>query len=611
MAEPQRQVEVQLGHLCNNRCVFCVSGQLSEQKRAPQLPPEPIRRQIEAARRNGATKITFLGGEPTLQRSFFDLLRWAVTLDFDEIVIFTNGTMTPRESFRERALAVLDGLGPEMKKRVIWRFSLQGGEEQAHDLTTMNPGAWARIYKSLEILHGEQFRLTGNMCVVESNYRTVASLADVAQRFSFENLHLDMVRPRDSGDRTEAELRAMMARYTDMAPSLRALSTRVDQLLGGDFDLNFGNVPYCTALDVAHRIHHDGQETVTVAADGEGNTQAGFNKYEDKRVDKRKTPGCAGCVFADRCSGVFDTYRKFYGDAEFVAVMARDLWARDTDGHHLVLTAKSLLAAPLADGRLRLLQEDERAQELTLGDAAGQASVVVRRAGRRAHALARQARAGWLQLHTPSLEFSVVLAPKSPQALRTLVTELAALLAGEALPESEWARFGPAWQAEEARLQQVQQRRQQARRQLIAVVERLRLAPVAGLAVVQVAAQDDAAGSAALVTWREAGARTGAGAGHERQARSGRREGASQPSLAAAATATRAGAAAGAPAELELLVSVADDARPRFALQGSTASASQLAAFNAALAERLRGPARSTDRSTGQNVAKVQGQSIL
>ena len=92
MAEPDRQIEVQLGHLCNNRCVFCVSGQLSEQGRAPQLPAQPIVDQIVSARAGGARKITFLGGEPTIQRSFPQMLRLAVDLGFPEIVIFTNGS---------------------------------------------------------------------------------------------------------------------------------------------------------------------------------------------------------------------------------------------------------------------------------------------------------------------------------------------------------------------------------------------------------------------------------------------------------------------------------------------------------------------------------------
>ena len=189
MAEPERQIEVQLGHLCNNRCVFCVSGQLSEQKRAPQLPVDPIADQIRAARASGATKVTFLGGEPTIQRSFLSLLELAVELDFDEIVIFTNGVMTPRESFRERVQRVLAGLGPRVKERVIWRFSLQGGDAEHHDATTINPGAWERIQRSMEVLKGQGARVTGNMCVVEQNYRSVDKLAGVASRFEFENLH--------------------------------------------------------------------------------------------------------------------------------------------------------------------------------------------------------------------------------------------------------------------------------------------------------------------------------------------------------------------------------------------------------------------------------------
>ena len=34
--------EIQLGHLCNNRCVFCSSGQLTAMKIARPVPLEPI-----------------------------------------------------------------------------------------------------------------------------------------------------------------------------------------------------------------------------------------------------------------------------------------------------------------------------------------------------------------------------------------------------------------------------------------------------------------------------------------------------------------------------------------------------------------------------------------
>ena len=54
------QFEIQLGHLCNNRCVFCSSGQLTAMKVARPVPFEPIAAALEQARAAGATHLTFL-----------------------------------------------------------------------------------------------------------------------------------------------------------------------------------------------------------------------------------------------------------------------------------------------------------------------------------------------------------------------------------------------------------------------------------------------------------------------------------------------------------------------------------------------------------------------
>ena len=365
MAEPDRQVEVQLGHLCNNRCVFCASGQLSELDRAPQLPEGPIRRQMAQARADGARKITFLGGEPTIQRSFLALLQYAVALDFDEIVIFTNGVMTPRASFRDKALAVLEGLGPARVQRVVWRFSLQGGDAEAHDRTTCNPGAWQRIQDSMALLAEQGGRLSGNMCVVSHNLASVPTLAEVAARYGLENLHLDMFRPHDSGERERDYLRDLMMPYSQMAPAFRQLVARCDELLGVDYDVNIGNMPYCIAPDIAHKMHHGGEYTVTVAASGRGITQEGFDKYADRGCDKHKPPACQGCVFANRCGGVFDLYAEFHGDTEFGALSAEQLWEIDEPGHHFVLLAGDQIAQWASSSPSgRIVRVDDRVAEI-------------------------------------------------------------------------------------------------------------------------------------------------------------------------------------------------------------------------------------------------------
>jgi MoaA/NifB/PqqE/SkfB family radical SAM enzyme len=317
--EPKKQIEVQLGHMCNNRCVFCVSGQQTERGNAGPLDLMPQLREIEKARADGHTKLTLLGGEPTLQPGFLDLVRRAVALGFEEIVVFTNGAKTARPAFIDEIRATGGNF--------TWRISIQGGTEEAHERTTQKVGSFGRIVRTMEALRERGERVTVNMCVVSSNYASVAAFPELCARHGIVQLHLDMVRPLDAGDRTEDELRAMIPRYSDMVPALEAMTSGFPD----GFDVNIGNLPYCIAPHLARFIHHDGEHTLTVAVDGEDDISQPWDKYEVKRRDKSKPATCKACVFEPRCSGVFDAYASFYGTEELVPISSARLREIDPD----------------------------------------------------------------------------------------------------------------------------------------------------------------------------------------------------------------------------------------------------------------------------------------
>jgi DNA repair photolyase len=303
------QFEIQLGHLCNNRCLFCSSGQLSARKVARTVALDPVVEAIVKARASGARRLTFLGGEPTTQRSFLPALEAAVAQGFEEIVIFTNGVMFPVEGFIERVVAM---------GRFEWRVSIQGGDEAAHVAVTQRPDSFRRIVHGLEKLQALGQRVTVNLCVNEASYRSLPKYPDLVARYGVQQLHVDIVRPSSTGDRDADYLRAIMPRYTDMAPSFDAMLTRFARELPG-FDVNVGNLPYCVLPAWAERIHHGGEETVTQACDTEG-LEVAVDKYAWHASMRRHVPACEGCAFRARCSGVFGEYLALYGDGEFRAV---------------------------------------------------------------------------------------------------------------------------------------------------------------------------------------------------------------------------------------------------------------------------------------------------
>jgi len=318
--------------MCNNRCVFCVSGQRTERREALPIAGDPIVERLREARAAGIGKVTLLGGEPTIQPDFLTIVRSAVELGFEEIVIFTNGVKTARASFVDEVLAT--------GGRFVFRLSFQGATARAHERTTKKLGSFLRLVETMHNLREREQRISVNMCVVRSNFESVEAFPALLLPLGVEQLHLDMMRPLDAGVRTEDEMRAMMPRYGDLVPHLEKMVAGFPQ----GFDVNIGNLPYCVAPSLAPVIHHDGETTLTVAVDGRDDLSEPWDKYEVKRRDKLKLESCRECVFDDRCSGVFDTYRRFYGTDELVPITKQRL--REVDPSLRLFTIHS---APLID----------------------------------------------------------------------------------------------------------------------------------------------------------------------------------------------------------------------------------------------------------------------
>lgn len=304
--------ELQLGQLCNDRCVFCISGRITRAGEARLLPLEPLAARLRQARAEGRSALTFLGGEPTIQPHFLALTQLAVALGFSPIVVFTNGSKAGRTDLIDRVI--------ETGGRFEWRFSFQGATEEAHERTTERKGSWGQLIEAVARASARGQRISVNTCVVAQNHESLGSFGQTLAPFDVAQLHVDMIHPEDTGDLSLEELRPMMVRYTEVAPHLRAMIAA----LPAGFDVNVGNVPPCIAPDLSPWIHHGGPPTETsqVSDFGLPVLQPSRDKYTFKERKKLKVQGCARCVFDRRCSGLFPEYAAIYGTEELSPIEA-------------------------------------------------------------------------------------------------------------------------------------------------------------------------------------------------------------------------------------------------------------------------------------------------
>ena len=327
------QVEVQLGHFCNNRCVFCASGQLTAEGRAQPVPEAEVFAALDAAAERGLQRVTFLGGEPTIQDCFLPALEHAASLGFSEITVFTNGARLGDARFLERVLA---------KTPVTWRISIQGGNAAAHDAATGQPGAFARIVKGLDSLSGLGQAPTANMCLTTGSLSSLADLPDLLLRHGVRQMCVDMVRPVSAGPRSEAWMRSILPRFSDVAGHVRALLADLDQRAPG-YDINITHLPFCVLPEAAHRISHGGVQTVTFTADLD-QSQGVMDKYAFQARDRVLLPTCEACAFRVLCTGVPQQYLDLHGGDELVPVRLEDLARVDPQQNSLAVQLDDLLA---------------------------------------------------------------------------------------------------------------------------------------------------------------------------------------------------------------------------------------------------------------------------
>ena len=312
------EFELQLGHLCNDRCVFCESGRLTHAGRAPLLSVEMLSARVREAYAAGHRRITFLGGEPTIQPSFLEIIRLAVSLGFESIVIFSNGSKAGSTDIVDRVLAT--------GGRFEWRFSVQGGTREAHARTTGRKGGFDQVLRALSVVRERGQRATVNLCLVRQNCDSLDRFAELLVPRGVSQVHVDMLNPYDTGGIRDDEVSAMMPRYSDVAGTLE----RMVEGFPEGFDVSIGGLPFCVAPSLAPWIHHDHHPMWTVTALESGAPSLKPARYLARTSNKLKPERCRSCVFDERCTGVFGAYADRFGTEELQPVAYEQLAALPT-----------------------------------------------------------------------------------------------------------------------------------------------------------------------------------------------------------------------------------------------------------------------------------------
>lgn len=330
--DTRRNVEINVGKICNNKCVFCLDGLPATDMRRYMPWPE-MEAEIRRWYANGTRSLGFLGGEPTTYPWILDGIRLGRDLGFTRIAIATNGTKLYRHDFADKLLDA--GL-----TRIT--MSSHGHTAALEDALTRVPGNFAKKQDGIKYMLKKRDEghlrdnISVNMVINAWNYKYLPHMLKY-----FFDLGLDDVRANFVRSEGYAETdTSLIPKLTDVAPYI------VKAVLLNEYHFKktftIGSFPLCIlppelignkALARKYVGEFRDLDTdcsiKTLTADGfaDGIAQieegrARFNWQDRKRFDLKAQPEhrCGGCKYSQVCEGVWKNYLPIHGDSELRAI---------------------------------------------------------------------------------------------------------------------------------------------------------------------------------------------------------------------------------------------------------------------------------------------------
>jgi MoaA/NifB/PqqE/SkfB family radical SAM enzyme len=287
----------------------------------------------------GMEVLEFTGGEPTIRRDLFELVRFAKETGFVTVSVITNGLRLAEPAYaRELVTAgVSDFL-----------FSIHGSTPEKHDAVTNVPGSHALLLRAIANVQGLAAKVRCNSVITGANQDDIYARAELLSGMGIRTLNFIMFNPieqaLESDERNflrySGAAAALKKAIDDFGPSFAKFTVRyMPFCLMRGYEAHIQNVP---------QVQYDHDEwdyylrsyireplwkwlgglavgSVTLPHKGAW-LRRGWDHFRHAAIlqahtvlHKSRPAQCRGCAYGFICGGVWKEYARRYGGGELRA----------------------------------------------------------------------------------------------------------------------------------------------------------------------------------------------------------------------------------------------------------------------------------------------------
>lgn len=304
-----KHIEINLGKVCNNRCRFCMSGNL-----AYFVDYDKAKREVIESANENYNSLGFLGGEVTLYPRLVDLIKLAKELGFEKIHIISNGRKYADENFLKKLIEA----GANR-----FSVSIHSHLSRVEDYLTQIEGGFREKIKGLNNLINlhKKYNLINNisinLVINSKNYKDILYTLMYFNKLGINDFRLNYMWPEGNANIFYKDLLITYSEFFIYIERIIFLSNKLN------FHIVFEGIPLCIFPNQKGIKSYMGEllDINTDVVTFEESGKLSFNWQKRKKNElKIKQHSCQSCKYDKICEGVWLRYIEICGWNEFKPV---------------------------------------------------------------------------------------------------------------------------------------------------------------------------------------------------------------------------------------------------------------------------------------------------
>lgn len=269
---------------CNNHCLFCHNR---DKIGKGNFEIKRLFKKIDMAKDLGISSILFSGGEPTINKNFFEISNYAKKKGLS-IGLITNGRMFSNKNFNNKM--------KEFNLSYVL-ISLHGPNEEIHDAITRTKGSFRQTLVGLKnVLEYSKYSII-NVVITKQNLEHINEIIELLVSMDVKNIKLSLIEPLYGEDFE------FIPPMTDFVQKVKSAIDFSNEKFPG-LNVGWDGSPLCFMAGYEEKLIDLEKENIRYICE--------FWENEFHKVDegnKIKLNRCGYCAKKDECGGL---YKKYY-----------------------------------------------------------------------------------------------------------------------------------------------------------------------------------------------------------------------------------------------------------------------------------------------------------